>query len=877
MSPVAIGLLVRALVLLAVAWLAVTMLRRQSASLRALVWTAALAGILVLPLMASVAPTLDVPVWRAAAPLAVAPATTVAGSILGGRTFRSSVQAGSKDPASEEMGGPTLLGGRTFRSGVQAGSKDPASEERGQAGSKDPASAKSTEPIAWSQVALLVWGCVALVLAGRIGFSHISLSRLARSSDAAPLPGDVERDLAWAPLVNETRAALGIRRAVQVRTTDAIGVPAVAGLFKPVLLLPAEADDWSDDVKRSVVLHELAHVVRWDAAGQLVSQLACAVYWCVPLAWHGARRAAILREQASDDVVLMSGVRPSSYAANLMDVARLTGNAALEPATLAMAHPRRIRERIVAILDPESARAALRTRSLATVTITAATVVVLVAAIQPTTQAAALPLPSEPVMDAPSALGPTFNIVDVAGGAAAEAPSHQSPAPEVRPESPSYEPLALVPVPQAALGPCERDLEHNSQSIHDNGNDKRWTVTMSGRDCKVDMRVDGTVEFNDTFTDVKSLSRGGTFKLDVTEAGMRRELEIQERGGSLARIYRVEGRERPFDSNGQAWFGQFLITLDRRTAVGVDVRLPMLLRQGGVSAVLRETALMGSDYPRSRYYEKMMASRQLNDSERAQVLKQTAVMTKSDYYASVLLAEVAKGGFQNSELRTAALAILDKMDSDYYRSTAVATVVGQGRPTAEDMDVLVRTVERIKSDHYKLEVLNRLVSGQLQPQHRTALARAARTIDSDFYAAEFLKALAKSGVDDGNRQVFFDVINTIESDFYALEALQAVVAQARLSRPEISSSIKVLSAMQSEHYRNETLKAVLTSTALGEADLLDLVAVIAAASGDYYKSEALQAIVRHRAATDRVRAAVIDASERLSSSYREQVRRAAGR
>src|SRR5687767_11323770 len=79
MSPIAIGLLIRALVLLAVAWLAVTMLRRQSASLRALVWTAAFAGILALPLMASIAPTLEVPVWPvevAATPAIAEPATT---------------------------------------------------------------------------------------------------------------------------------------------------------------------------------------------------------------------------------------------------------------------------------------------------------------------------------------------------------------------------------------------------------------------------------------------------------------------------------------------------------------------------------------------------------------------------------------------------------------------------------------------------------------------------------------------------------------------------------------------------------------------------------------------------------------------------------
>jgi len=844
MSPVVIGLLIRALLLLAVAWLAVTVLRRRSASLRALVWTAALAGILVLPAMASVAPTLDVPVWRAEAPAPFAPAP---------------MATSSGDVAVPD--GPTVSHEPVGSSFAAAGAPQVPTIDA-------PATAGSREFLSWSQVALLAWGLVSLILAARIGVSHVSLSRLAHADDAAA----DERDAMWAPLVNETRARLGIRRSVQVRTTDAIGVPAMAGLFKPVLLLPAEADDWQDEVKRAVVLHELAHVARWDAVGQLVSQLACAVYWFVPLAWHAARRAAILREQASDDVVLMSGIRASSYAANLLNVAQLTGNAALEPATLAMAHPRRIRERIIAILDPGSARAAVRTRSLAAVTITAATVVVLVAAVQPTTQAAPLFLPS----------GPNLNIIDVAGGPDAEPDTRAVGAQRVavapQPESPAAESMDPAPVAQAtARRPCERDLDRSSSSTRDDGNNKWWTVTLSSPDCKVELRVDGTVEFNDAFTDVKSLTRGGTFKLDVTEGGVRRELDLRERSGSLVRVYRLDGREQAFDADAQAWLAGILITLDRRTGMGADYRLPHLLKQGGVSGVLRETAQMPSDYARNRYYEKLMAVQQLSDDERAQVLKQVAAMTKSDHYASTILAEVGKRGFQNSDVRAAALSILDRMESDHYRSVSVANVIGSGRPTAADMDVLVRTVERIKSDHYKLEVLNRLVSGPLQAEHRTALARAARTVESDHYAAEFLKALMKGGADGPERQVFFDVIDTIESDHYVVEVLRSLVARQPPSRTEFQHGVRTLAKIESDHYQNEAVQALLTARDLTESDLIALVDAISPMSGDHYKSESLQAVVRHRAASDRVRSAVVAASDRLSSHYREQVRRAAGR
>ena len=88
---------------------------------------------------------------------------------------------------------------------------------------------------------------------------------------------------------------------------------------------------------------------------------------------------------------------------------------------------------------------------------------------------------------------------------------------------------------------------------------------MSSPDCKVELRVDGTVEFNEAFSDVKSLTRGGTFKLDVTEGGVRRELDLRERNGSLVRVYRLEGREQTFDAAAQAWLADMLITLRNST------------------------------------------------------------------------------------------------------------------------------------------------------------------------------------------------------------------------------------------------------------------------------------------------------------------------
>jgi beta-lactamase regulating signal transducer with metallopeptidase domain len=846
MAP-AVDFMARVIILAAASWFVAAALRRRSASLRAFAWTMGLGGLLLMPVMGAVAPEISIAVLPAS-PAVPDPAMP----------SRPEPSAQSASTSLEVIAPPAPA-----TIGTVSTASDPI---------ESPARF-SAVPV--GTVLVFIWALVTAALVIRLVASHVRLARLVRHRRSSLK--EPESTGKWETLIRDARAALGVRRAVAVRRVDALGVPAVTGIFRPVLLLPPDADEWPSGVRRAAVLHELAHVARRDALAQLVCQLSCAVYWFVPMVWQGARRAAALREQACDDVVLNAGVRPSAYAESLLSVASLAGSGPLDVAALAMVRQPRIRERIVAILDPRLRRDGVNRRAGVTLFASTAGLVAVFALVSPTARAAVLP---ETIMGMPSAAVSSIT-------ADATVPQAQPPRPPQPPQPPPAQPApargrdvqtSTVDTQPTASRICARGLDQSSTNINDNGTRRRWTVRLSGPGCTVDLRTEGQVDFNDDFTDVRRVSADGFFRLDVTDGGTRRQLDIEPRGGDVSRTWRVNGAERPYDAEARAWFAAFLIDLDRRTAVGVDIRLPHLLKQGGTDAVLAETALMTSDHPRGRYYAKLIATSRLSPAEMTRLLSQAASLTKSDHYADELIGHAAKAGAAEETVRTALFSLIDKMESDHYRANSIGAVMGAGRPNAQDMTALMNIVPRIKSDHYKGEVLSRILRGDLDPALRDALAKIGATIESDHYAAEFLKQLAGTGpMTAPGRQAFVEAAATIESDHYAVEVIGALATRQASSRETTAAALKLVPRIQSDHYRSEALRHLLGTRDLVESDLVAIVAAAGGIRSDHYKSESLRGVLRHGAVTERVRRDVLAAAESMSSHYRDEVNRAAGR
>jgi hypothetical protein len=135
-----------------------------------------------------------------------------------------------------------------------------------------------------------------------------------------------------------------------------IAVPLSYGLLRPAVLLPCEATGWSATRKRIVLLHELAHVRRHDAAVELGAWLACAVYWFNPIVWLVAKGLRLQRELACDESVVRATGDSLDYARQLVDIAAAArGSRSRSAAALAMAGRGSLERRVHCLLQRQRA------------------------------------------------------------------------------------------------------------------------------------------------------------------------------------------------------------------------------------------------------------------------------------------------------------------------------------------------------------------------------------------------------------------------------------------------------------------------------------------------------------------------------------------
>ena len=162
----------------------------------------------------------------------------------------------------------------------------------------------------WVALLALIWACGCLLMLVR-GLRSIAAAR-------GLLNGEACENTEILELLATTRSRLGLRRPVRVVITEVLTTPAVWGVWKPVLLLPASlASNLSVAELEAVFAHELAHVRRYDHVVNLLQLLVESILFFNPSVWWISRQIRLEREACCDAAAANLTQNPVGYAALL--------------------------------------------------------------------------------------------------------------------------------------------------------------------------------------------------------------------------------------------------------------------------------------------------------------------------------------------------------------------------------------------------------------------------------------------------------------------------------------------------------------------------------------------------------------------------------
>jgi beta-lactamase regulating signal transducer with metallopeptidase domain len=784
--PMLMDAALKGAILVLVAAGAAYILRKRSASSRHAVWTAAVVGHLAIPALVLILPAWRMPVLPPAPWIQSASAPSVI-NVADKLSNTSGTTVAAKNATR-----PAVSPSATTPSASASGNV-PQGEKTGGPVASTPATGRA--PIGFSPILATLWFVGALLVLVRLAIGTWRVNQLSRE-------GVRVEDGVWLSLAQRLANRLGVTRPLILLRGERLAVPVTWGIVYPAVLLPQDADTWTEERRRFVLVHEMAHVKRFDALTQLLAQLALAVFWFDPLVWFAAHQMRMEREHACDDYVLRDGTAPSLYAGELLEMVRSIGTpthdrAAPAFAALAMARRSEFEGRMLAILDPRVDRKSLQKRGTLMTAIIVALLTFPLAALrpfqQPTTDTLRATAGAEQL---PASFKVTF--------------SDPSATPGSNPAS-GAQPVATVTRAGAVQGAtssvqtkwsCDEYPTGTSRGSsthidsHGNGNGEILDFLISTVGRCTEAAILGKAVYSADDSKIAQLSPGGFARFRERTAAFDRSLSVRPVGdGSLSYEALVDGRPVPFDATMVSWLGQLLPRVLREAGINVPARVARLRAQGGVAAVLQMTGEMQSSWGKRLHYEEL--------------IKHGPTLSESD--AEIIAQHAARDLASSGDLS----AVLQLLPLQGVRSPGARTAIADALTHIASSGDMSRTLE-VMAPNADSEML-------------VMLAKAAESLPSSGDKANFLMATASEylgGSSQALRNAYFRTVATIPSSGDMRNVLETALPYAHASPALTLQIIDATKGIASSGDVASVLESLVSQGLLRSGNELGTLAVI---------------------------------------------------
>lgn len=343
------------------------------------------------------------------------------------------------------------------------------------------------------------------------------------------------------------------------------------------------------------------------------------------------------------------------------------------------------------------------------------------------------------------------------------------------------------------------------------GEDHLLEITVKSERCRLDLTVDGAIEYTDGEDGIARMGRGARFEVEVRRDGERRRLLAEPGDGGAPRItWWVDGDERPFDAAGRAWLADLLPRFFRASGLDAEGRTRRILARSGVDGVFREIELIPGDHVTRRYLTALMEATDL-DAERLVRWTTTAGdRLQSDYELAEALSTLPPAALGDAALQRAFIGATATLDSDYELRRTLAALLSRETLTPDLLDPILATARSIESD-YELAELLLLVVEQYPPGEALPgdFYAAAATIDSDYELRRTLAGAVDRAIPEDDLVTLLDTASSIDSDYELAELLVSVARSHDLSGPARDAYERALATIGADYEHDRAAGALI--------------------------------------------------------------------
>jgi len=242
--------LIKITLVLLIGWALHFFLRGRNPRWRVLLWRSVVVGVIAIPLLVLIAPEFEIPVTVSERPASVVSQVIVGQAMPVGANSIPAIGKTEKPFQPVQHNPPP----------IQSMSLQPIDPPVPM-----PATTREIQPISitsffkshWREILISPWVSIFLILALRFLLANLRIHRLVRSSN--------ESSEGILRVAQKVAADLGIKEVIGIRVSDKTNVPFLAGLRKPMILLPLSTATPEYRAELPAILaHEMSHAQSRD-------------------------------------------------------------------------------------------------------------------------------------------------------------------------------------------------------------------------------------------------------------------------------------------------------------------------------------------------------------------------------------------------------------------------------------------------------------------------------------------------------------------------------------------------------------------------------------------------------------------------------------